>query len=129
MIFEQVFINTIIHFKAYQETCATNIDIYKVPTMADTGLSLLFVSHQLHTETAMLPYKLCRFQLPRVLGGEVCGEKLLVKFFFKEQSKDQIKAMSDLSVEASDWQNSAFTCFRGTGSYRVEMLITDRTEK
>ncbi|RYN15626.1 hypothetical protein AA0115_g12931 [Alternaria tenuissima] len=68
MIFEQVFVNRVIHLEAYSESPIFIPDIYIYYRLADVGLSLFFASRQLHTETALLPYKLCTM---RLLGG--CG--------------------------------------------------------
>ena len=126
MIFEQVFVNRVIHLEAYSESPIFIPDIYIYYRLADVGLSLFFASRQLHTETALLPYKLCTM---RLLGGwwisGVDESRLLVRCFLKRRLKEQVEVTSDLALQVFDEQDGEYKLLRGTGSYWVEWLNSE----
>lgn len=128
MVFECVFVNNIIHFEVYHIRNSNPVSD-KLLTMADLGLSLLFVSRQLHTETALLPYKLCRLQLLRCCGTGNHDSEAFIRRFFKKRSQEQVEAISDLAVEIYDGRGATFVCLRGTGSFWIEWLHSEEARK
>jgi hypothetical protein len=126
MIFEQVFVNTVIHLEAYSGEPSFIPDIFNFYQMADVGLSLLFLSRQLRTETALLPYKLCKMRL--IDGWWIAGEDpswLLVRYLLKRRLKEQVEVISDLALQVFDEQDGEYKLLRGTGSYWVEWLNSE----
>ena len=126
MVFEHVFVNRVIHLDAYRDRPLSIPDIYIYNRLADVGLSLLFASRQLHTEIALLPYKLCTMRLHgdwRIAG--VDESRLLVRCFLRRRTKEQVEVISDLAFRVFDEQDDEYKLLRGTGSYWVEWLNSE----
>jgi len=81
----------------------------------ESDLALLFTSRQLHTETALLPYKLGRFHF-RMTGDFRVGD------FLKERSEEQLAAIGTLGLMGWDNELDQLTYARGTGEYWAERL-------
>lgn len=129
MIFEQVFVNTLFQLKAWGFESRSNPDIRKHPSMADPALGMFFVSRQLHTETALLPYKLFTLQIhPFSWQPRLDEARVLAKCFLQERSQEQVEAISDLAVEVY-WSRDRCAFLRGTGSSWIEWLNSDKAGK
>lgn len=130
MIFEQVFVNRVITLDAYSDfsredsICSPNMSIWF--RQADFGLRLMYASRQLHTETALLPYKLCTM---RLLGrwwiAGVDESRFLVRYLVKRRLKKQVEVIRDLALEVWDEQDRKYKYVHGTGSYWLEWLDSE----
>jgi len=94
------------------------------PSMDRPNLSLLYVSRQLHHETALLPYKLTMFVFP--VMKFLYDQRRVVRLFLWKRSRAQIKALSDLRFHYytmdGEWVEKS-----GNGAYWMETLGTSET--
>ncbi|CAN9135967.1 unnamed protein product [Alternaria alternata] len=124
MIYHYVFYGTAtIQQKKGQVPVGRERNISKRPTkppMDSPNLSLLYVSRQLHHETALLPYMLTIFYI--YIWSFGFGLRRALASFLKKRSSTQIEALSNLRVCHWSWVESTWVKRSGNGSYWVEML-------
>jgi hypothetical protein len=90
------------------------------PPMDSPNLSLLYVSRQLHRETALLPYKLTMFFFP--VMKFLYDQRRVVRLFLSKRSRAQIEALSDLRFHYystdGEWLEKS-----GNGAYWMENTL------
>ncbi|RYN17509.1 hypothetical protein AA0113_g6727 [Alternaria arborescens] len=96
VVYDYVFGST--HYKFYNSRCR----------MATHNINLLLVSRQLHTECALLPYKLSTFSF---------GFTAPIRRFLEARTKQQLRAIEDMRVFGTFGGTS-----RATGSYWFKYL-------
>lgn len=93
------------------------------PPMDSPNLSLLYVSRQLHHETALLPYKLTMFFFPVMKFQE--DQHRVAKLFLWKRSRAQIEAISDLRFH--HLMDGGWVEESGNGAYWNEKLRISET--
>lgn len=103
-------------------------DVYLYYHSADRKhnfLSLLRVSRQIYQETALLPYKLTKFNFGILISGELDDDDNMfeaIRLFLEKRSKRQIEALAKLEIMLLQDVTDLGELKLGTGMYWATRL-------